>query len=295
VVEAGPLVPGLAPGDRVIVCWVPPCGLCAACLRGEAALCSELFGPTALTPNFAESGAPVYGMCGTGTLAEELVVPWQCAVKVPDDVPFDVAALIGCGVTTGVGAVLNTAKVVPGSNVAVIGCGGVGVAAIQGARIAGAAEIAAIDPNEGKRELVARFGATRAAAPEDAKALMRELTGGAGFDYVFECVGRAELVRQAYELTRRGGSVVVVGAGHRADSVSFTMAELFYDNKRILPTFYGGGDVRTDFDRLIRLWRAGRIDLDAMVTGRLPLDRVDEALDLMRSGAAVRTIIELPG
>jgi len=181
----------------------------------------------------------------------------------------------------------------PGATVAVIGCGGVGIAAIQGARIAGAAEILAIDPSADKRELVGAFGATRAVAPDDARAAMRELTGKQGFDHVFECVGRASLVRQAYDLTRRGGSVVVVGAGAREDEVRFTMNELFYDNKRILPSMYGGGDVRLEYARLIRLWRAGRLDLESMVTARLPLERLDEALDLLRAGAAIRTVIEL--
>lgn len=293
LVEVGPGVPAhLGVGGRVIVCWVPPCGTCAACVAGEANLCAELFGPTALTANFTVGEDSVYGMCGTGTFADEAVLPWQCAVPVPDDVPFDVAALIGCGVTTGVGAVLNTARVVPGSSVAVIGCGGVGIAAIQGARIAGAAEIAAIDPSEEKRALVGRFGATHTADPDDAAKLAVEVTGGRGFDYVVECVGRSETVRQAYKLTRRGGSVVVVGAGNRSDQVTFSMAELFLDNKRILTSFYGGGDPRTDFARLIRLWRAGRLDLEGMVSARMPVERVDEALDLMRSGAAIRTVLE---
>jgi S-(hydroxymethyl)glutathione dehydrogenase/alcohol dehydrogenase len=292
VLETGPGVTSVRPGDHVIVCWVPPCGHCAFCLRGEGNLCTEVFIPTAQSPNFVLDGEPVYGMAGTGTLADEVVLPWQCAVPVPADVPFEAAALIGCGVTTGVGAVFNTAGVRPGATVAVIGCGGVGVAAIQGARIAGAAEILAIDPSEDKRALVGRFGATRAVAPDEAKAAMKELTGRAGFDYVFECVGRSALVRQAYDLTRRGGSVVVVGAGSREDAVRFGMNELFYDSKRILPSMYGGGDVRLEYDRLVRLWRAGRLDLASMVTARLPLERVDEAFDLLRAGTAIRTVIE---
>ncbi|HEV2343157.1 MAG TPA: Zn-dependent alcohol dehydrogenase [Actinocrinis sp.] len=292
LVEVGEAVPGLKAADHVVVCWVPPCGHCAYCLSGQANLCTELFVATALTPNFAVDGGPVYGMAGTGTLAEEVVLPWQCAIRVPGDVPFDVAALIGCGVTTGVGAVLNTARVTPGSTVAVIGCGGVGIAAIQGARIAGAADIVAVDPSEAKRSLVGRFGATLAVPPDQAEAAREQVTGRRGFDYVFECVGRGALVRQAYGLTRRGGSVVVVGAGGRDDQVSFSMAELFYDNKRILPTMYGGGDVRVEYDRLIRLWRAGRLDLESMITARLPIERVDEALDLMRAGEAIRTVIE---
>jgi S-(hydroxymethyl)glutathione dehydrogenase / alcohol dehydrogenase len=292
--EVGEGVPAqLRAGGRVIVCWVPPCGTCAACVAGEANLCAELFGPTALTANFRIGEQNVYGMCGTGTFADELVVPWQCAVPIPDDVPFDIAALIGCGVTTGVGAVLNTARVVPGSSVAVIGCGGVGISAIQGARVAGAAEIAAIDPGKEKRDLVERFGATHAAEPDAAADLAAQLTGGRGFDYVFECVGRSETARQAYRLARRGGTVVVVGAGSRSDQVSFSMAELFADNKRILSSFYGGADPRTEFVRLIRLWRAGRLDLEAMISARLPLERVDQALDLLRAGTAIRTVLEL--
>jgi S-(hydroxymethyl)glutathione dehydrogenase / alcohol dehydrogenase len=297
--EVGDQVPGrLAVGGRVVVAWVPPCGHCAFCLNGEANLCTDLFAGTALNPNFTLGAErePVYGMAGTGTMAEELVVPWQCAIPVPDDVPFDIAALIGCGVTTGVGAVLNTAQVVPGSTVAVIGCGGVGVAVIQGARLAGAATILAIDPSEAKRARMGHFGATHTAAPDEVPDevpdLVAGLTDGRRFDYVFECVGRSELVRQAYDLARRGGSVVVVGAGDRADRVSFTMTELFFDNKRVLPTFYGGADVRTEFARLVRLWRAGRLDLESMITARMPLDRVDDAFDLMRAGEAVRTVIE---
>jgi S-(hydroxymethyl)glutathione dehydrogenase/alcohol dehydrogenase len=292
VAEVGAQVPGLAVGDHVIVCWVPPCGRCADCLSGAGNLCTELFAKTALTPNFAVDGAPLYGMCGTGTWAQEVVLPWQCAVAVDKDVPFDIAALIGCGVTTGVGAALNTARVEPGSTVAVIGCGGVGIAAIQGARIAGAADIVAIDPSEAKRDLTGRFGATIAVAPGEAQGAREELTGARGFDYVFECVGRGALVRQAYDLARRGGAVVVVGAGARDDQVSFSMAELFYDSKRILPTWYGGADVRAEYGRLIRLWQSGRLNLGAMITARLPIERVDEALDQMRAGEGIRSIIE---
>lgn len=307
IAEVGADVPGLVVGDHVTVCWVPPCGRCVFCLRGEGNLCTEVFVPTAKTANFTlpatrsaagegrgeEADTQIYGMAGTGTLADEVVLPWQCAIRIPSDVPFDVAALIGCGVTTGVGAVFNTAEVKPGSSVAVIGCGGVGIAVIQGARIAGAARILAIDPSAAKRALVGKFGATHAVAPEDARALMKELTDRLGFDYVFECVGRSALVRQAYDLTRRGGRVIVVGAGARDDKVEFNLGELFYDSKRILSSMYGGGDVRVEYDRLIRLWRAGKLDLESMVSARLPLERVDEAFDLMRSGEAIRTVIEL--
>jgi len=175
----------------------------------------------------------------------------------------------------------------------VIGAGGVGISVIQGARIAGAAEIVAIDPVESKHEAALRFGATKAVKPEDADAAKAEVTGRAGFDYVFEVVGRSALVKQAYALTRRGGTVTVVGAGKNDDNVDFTMFQLFFDNKKILGSYYGGADPRQEYGRLIALWRAGRLDLEGMISARLKLDDINQALELLRTGAAIRTIIEI--
>ncbi|NUR58727.1 MAG: Zn-dependent alcohol dehydrogenase [Catenulispora sp.] len=293
IVAVGEGVTQVAVGDHVIICWNPPCGECADCRRGEGNLCVDIFFGMTFQPHFKLDGADVYGFAGSGTFAEELVVPWQCAVKLPDDVPFEVGALLGCGVTTGVGAVLNTAQVRPGSSVAVIGAGGVGISVIQGARIAGAAEIVAIDPVASKHAAALRFGATRAVTPEDAEAAKAEVAGKAGFDYVFEVVGRSALVQQAYALTRRGGTVTVVGAGKNDDVVNFNMFQLFFDNKRILGSYYGGADPRGEYGRLIALWRAGRLDLAGMITARLKLDDINQALDLLRSGEAIRTIIEV--
>jgi S-(hydroxymethyl)glutathione dehydrogenase / alcohol dehydrogenase len=293
VVAVGAGVDKVAVGDHVIVCWNPPCGECAACRGGQGNLCVNIFFGMTMTPHFKVDGVDVYGFAGSGTFAEEMVVPWQCAVKMPDDVPYEIGALIGCGVTTGVGAVVNTAEVKPGSSVAVIGAGGVGISVIQGARIAGAAEIVAIDPVESKHEAALRFGATRAVKPEDADAAKAEVTGRAGFDYVFEVVGRSELVKQAYGLTRRGGTVTVVGAGKNDDNVDFNMFQLFFDNKKILGSYYGGADPRQEYGRLIALWRAGRLDLEGMITARLKLDDINQALELLRTGAAIRTIIEV--
>ena len=293
VVAVGEGVGKVAVGDHVIVCWNPPCGDCSHCRGGQGNLCVNIFFGMTMTPHFKVDGADVYGFAGNGTFAEELVVPWQCAVKIPDDVPYEIAALIGCGVTTGVGAVVNTAQVQPGSSVAVIGAGGVGISVIQGARIAGAAQIVAIDPVRSKHEAALRFGATRAVEPEDADAAKAEVTGGAGFDYVFEVVGRSALVKQAYGLTRRGGTVTVVGAGKNDDSVEFDMFQLFFDNKKILGSYYGGADPRQEYGRLIALWRAGRLDLEGMITARLKLDDINQALELLRTGAAIRTIIEV--
>ncbi|MDX6311657.1 MAG: S-(hydroxymethyl)glutathione dehydrogenase / alcohol dehydrogenase [Streptomyces sp.] len=290
IVEVGAGVDGLSPGDRVLVCWLPACGACPACRRGQSHLCLAGF-VNAGTPNFRRPAGDVFGFAGTGTFAEEVVVAAPCAVPIPDDVPYEIAALIGCGVTTGIGAALNTARVEPGSSVAVIGCGGVGISVIQGARASGAAEIIAVDPVEYRRDAALRFGATDAVAPEDLPGVKARATGGEGFDYVFEVVGRSATARTAYETTRRGGTLCVVGAGAMDDLLQINMFELFFDEKRILPSLYGGGDVLRSYDRVIRLWRAGRVDLEGLITHRVRLEEINEAIGQMRTGEALRTSI----
>ncbi|MGW1888831.1 Zn-dependent alcohol dehydrogenase [Streptomyces sp. NPDC002004] len=295
IVDVGDGVTGVKPGDRVLVCWLPADGTCPACLRGQSELCLAGF-MNAGVPNFRRSGggsSEVFGFAGTGTFAEELVVDAGCAVPIPDDVPFDIAALIGCGVTTGLGAAVNTADVEAGSSVAVIGCGGVGISAIQGARLKGAAQIVAVDPVESRREAALRFGATEAVAPDALGDAKQRITGGEGFDYVFEVVGRSATARTAYETTRRGGTLCVVGAGALDDFLQLNMFELFFDEKRILPSLYGGGDVRRSYERTIALWRAGRIDLENLITHRVQLAEINDALDQMRTGVALRTCIEI--
>ncbi|MGW5133974.1 Zn-dependent alcohol dehydrogenase [Streptomyces sp. NPDC004135] len=292
ILEVGEGVRNVQAGDRVVVCWLPACGACPACERGQTELCLAGF-MNAGTPNFKRSGGDVFGFAGTGTFAEEVVVDAGCAVPIPDDVPFDIAALIGCGVTTGLGAALNTADLEAGSSVAVIGCGGVGISAIQGARLRGAAEIVAVDPVAARREAAVRFGATRAVAPEELPDAKQQITGGEGFDHVFEVVGKAATARAAYDATRRGGTLVVVGAGAMDDVLQLNMFELFFDEKRLLPSLYGGGDVLRSYARTIALWRAGRVDLAGLITHRVPFAEVNEALDQMRTGTALRTCIEL--
>ncbi|MFJ6784270.1 Zn-dependent alcohol dehydrogenase [Streptomyces yangpuensis] len=279
-------------GDRVLVCWLPPCGHCPSCRRGQGHLCLEAFGNVA-TPNFKRASSDIFGFAGTGTFSEEMVVPAACAVPIPDDVPFDIAALIGCGVTTGLGAAINTARVEAGSSVAVIGCGGVGISVIQGAKVQGAAQIVAVDPVESRREAALRFGATEAVSPEEFADAKNRITAGEGFDYVFEVVGKSATAQKAYEMTRRGGSVVVVGAGALDDNFQINMFSLFFDEKKILPSMYGGGDVLRSYERTIALWRAGRIDLANLITHRVSLAEVNDALDQMRTGVALRTCIEL--
>lgn len=292
VVDVGDGVTGLSQGDRVLVCWLPACGACPACKRGQGHLCLAGF-MNAGTPNFRRAGGDVFGFAGTGTFAEEVVVSAGCAVPVPDDVPFDIAALIGCGVTTGLGAAINTAKVEAGSSVAVIGCGGVGISAIQGARVRGAAQIVAVDPVASRREAALRFGATEAVPPDEFADAKQRVTAGEGFDYVFEVVGKSATARTAYETTRRGGTLCVVGAGAMEDLFQVNMFELFFDEKRILPSLYGGGDVIRSYERAIALWRAGRIDLESLITHRVPLSGINDALDQMRTGEALRTCVEI--
>ncbi|MFE4859127.1 Zn-dependent alcohol dehydrogenase [Streptomyces sp. NPDC056670] len=292
VIDVGDGVTGLEQGDRVLMCWLPACGACPSCKRGQTQLCLAGF-MNAGTPNFRRSGGDVFGFAGTGTFAEEVVVAAGCAVPIPDDVPYEIAALIGCGVTTGLGAAINTAKVEAGSSVAVIGCGGVGISTVQGARVQGAAQIVAVDPVASRREAALRFGATEAVSPEEFADAKQRITAGEGFDYVFEVVGRSATARTAYENTRRGGTLCVVGAGAMDDFFQVNMFELFFDEKRILPSMYGGGDVLRSYERAIALWRAGRIDLEGLITHRVQLAGINDALDQMRSGEALRTCITI--
>ncbi|MFD9220308.1 Zn-dependent alcohol dehydrogenase [Streptomyces sp. NPDC060064] len=295
IIDVGDGVNGVKQGDRVLLCWLPACGVCPACKRGQTQLCLAGF-MNAGTPNFKRAGASpsdVFGFAGTGTFAEEVVVDAGCAVPIPDDVPFDIAALIGCGVTTGLGAAVNTADVAVGSSVAVIGCGGVGISAIQGARLKGAAQIVAVDPVASRRAAALTFGATEAVSPDELADAKQRITAGEGFDYVFEVVGKSATARTAYETTRRGGTLCIVGAGAMDDFLQLNMFELFFDEKRILPSMYGGGDVLTSYERAIALWRAGRIDLEGLITHRVQLAEINDALAQMRTGEALRTCIEI--
>ncbi|GAA3574961.1 Zn-dependent alcohol dehydrogenase [Nonomuraea rosea] len=289
VVELGPGVSGPPVGTHVILSWIPPCGTCYLCLGGQPNLCVSVR-PTG-EPTLRLGGEPVNAALGVGCFAEETVVDARAAIPIPDDVPFDVAAVVGCAVLTGVGAVVNTARVRPGASVLVIGCGGVGINVIQGATLAAAAPVLAVDRVPDKLAAARRFGATHTATSDELDAAVKELTEGRGFDYAFEVVGRSETIRQAWNATRRGGTTVVVGAGSAEDMVSFSAAELFATERRLLGCLYGSGDVRTDTGRLLRLWRAGRLDLDGLISRRITLDDVGEAFTAMGSGDVIRSLI----
>ena len=291
VVAVGDGVTSVAPGDHVIISWMPPCGTCADCLRGQPQLCSLGF-VTSANHKFTAGDEQLFAFAGTGTFAEEIVVSEQAAVKIDNDVPFDVASLIGCGVTTGVGAAINTAQVRPGSSVVVFGAGGVGISVIQGARIAGAAEIVAVDLAPAKQELAKRFGATHAVTPDQLDDVKRDVTGGLGFDYGFEAIGKPVTMRAAFDATRRGGTTTIVGVVRFDETIEYNAFELFYAEKNFRGSMYGSADVRTDFHRLLRLWRTGRLDLEGMISVRSGLDGINEAFRAMKAGEVIRTVIE---
>jgi S-(hydroxymethyl)glutathione dehydrogenase/alcohol dehydrogenase len=296
VAEVGEGVTSVSPGDHVIVCWSPPCGSCAFCIdRKQPNLCSTLQMTVMGAANFVVEGAPAFGMAGAGTFAESLLLAEQGVVKIDDDVPFEIASLVGCGVMTGVGAALNTAHVTPGSSVVVFGCGGVGISAIQGARVAGAAEIVAVDLVDHKLEDAQRFGATQAVKPDDLDGVKASVTGGDGFDYAFEAIGLPATMRAAYDATRRGGTTCVIGVGAMDQMVEFSAFELFYNEKTLVGSYYGSADVRADFHRMLRLWKTGRLDLESMISRKLGLEDVNDAVADLKAGEVIRQVITFGG
>ncbi|MGW0058551.1 Zn-dependent alcohol dehydrogenase [Streptosporangium sandarakinum] len=294
VVEIGDHVTSVQPGDRVIVNWTPACGHCANCLVGQPYLCMTYMMESFVNARFRYGGdTPAFGMAGCGTWCEEIVVPWQGAVKVDPEIPYEIAALIGCGVTTGVGAALNTAKVRPGSTVAVVGAGGIGLSIIQGARISGAATILAIDPLESKHELAKKVGATHAITPDQLQDAVATLTGGHGFDHGFEAVGKSAAIMTAWQATRRGGDMIVVGAGAVDDMVPLSAFNLLFEGKNILSSMYGESDVRHDFPFFAKLYKAGKLDLESMISSRIRLADLNDAVAALRGGEVLRQVVVL--
>ncbi|GAA3678123.1 Zn-dependent alcohol dehydrogenase [Nonomuraea antimicrobica] len=293
VVEVGEHVSSVKPGDHVVISWRPACQECELCVGGQPYLCMKYVIESFSKGNFRLGGddATVFGMAGCGTWAEEIIVPWQGAIKVDDDLPWEAAALIGCGITTGVGAAVNTAKVRPGATVAVIGCGGVGLSVIQGARVSGARTILAVDPLESKHELARKVGATHAVTPEQVPEALNELTGGSGFDYGFEVVGKSATIQSAWQITRAGGDVIVVGAGAMDDMVSISAFSLLFEGKNLLSSLYGEADVRHDFPYFAKLHKTGLLDLESMISARIRLGDLNDAVEALRGGEVLRQIV----
>ena len=293
VLEVGPAVTRVRVGDRVITSLIPACGECFFCVHDQSNLCElTMILRGQGTGRYTGSGGTARAFANLGTFAEEIIVHEASVIAVNSDLPDEQLALIGCGVTTGVCAALNTAAVKPGSTVAVFGCGGVGVAAIQGAAIAGASRIIAVDPIDFKRRSAKQFGATDAIDPTvgDVVDQIQSLTGGRGVDYAFEVVGQPTTVLQATAATRLGGTTVLIGAGKPGDVVTFDLFAL-HREKRLLGCGFGSAQVRRDFPRLVALAQSGRLNLAAMVSRTLPIADVNTAFDLMTGGEVIRSVL----
>lgn len=300
VVEAvGPRVTAVAPGDHVILLWRLPCMRCRYCVSGKPALCAAgaqirwtgklLDGTT----RFHKGGQEIYHFGGVSTFGEYTVLPEGACVKIRKDVPLEAAALVGCGVMTGVGAVINTAKVEPGASVAVFGCGGVGLNVIQGARLVSAGRIIAVDVLPYKLELARQFGATDTINANEADPVeaIKALTGGDGADYAFEVIGLARTIRQAMDATRRGGAMVMVGLPPVTSEMSIRPSDFILNEKRILGSLYGSTIPWIDMPRLLDLYVAGRLDLDRLISRRYPITAINDAFAALERGEVARSVI----
>jgi Zn-dependent alcohol dehydrogenase len=292
----------LVPGARVMLSWLPACGHCAECLRELPHLCSVAWagmshgGLLDGTPRLSRGGAPVYHYSYLSTFAAHAVVPAACCIPLAEDVPFEIAALVGCAVATGTGAVWRTAGVRPGELVAVLGCGGVGMCAVMGAASAGARAVVAVDVAPDKLDAALTLGAT-AAVPWAGDAMttaahVREVTGG-GVDYAIEATGRPEAALAAFLATRPRGAAVLIGIPRADAVVSLPALDIPRGERRVLGSLYGSSRPERDFPALLDLYRDGRLPLDRLVSRRLPLDGVEEAFTEMRGGHALRVVLDL--
>ncbi len=295
VVEAvGPDVDDIRVGDHVVTCLVMGCGECGRCLAGEPTRClhPEVTKRAAgQPPRLTLGGVSVGQMANVGSLADLILLDERAVTVIGDDVPMELACILGCAVVTGLGAALNTADVQPGDSVVVIGCGGVGLNVIQGARIAGAQRIIAVDANPGKLVRARQLGAsdTIDASAVDAVEAVRDMTG-VGADHVFEVVGRPALVRQAFEMTAPGRSAYIVGI--QSDRAELTLPVTgFRRGKKVIGVFMGDTDPRVDIPRYAELWRSGQLDLSAMISHTLPLEQVNSGFAMMAAGESARTVV----
>ena len=295
VVSVGEGVTHVAPGDGVVLNWAPSCGSCHHCSIGEVWLCADALTGAGNVYAVAGDGTELHPGLNVAAFAEETVVAPNCVLPVPDGVPLTDAALLGCAVLTGWGAVHHSARVREGETVAVFGVGGVGLATLQAARIAGASTIVAVDVSPEKEALARAAGATEyVVASETTAKDIRKLTGGQGVDVAVECVGRAVTIRTAWESTRRGGRTTVVGIGGKDQQVTFHALELFHWGRTLSGCVYGNSNPAVDLPVLAEHIRAGRFDLGALVTERITLDGIPAAFDNMLAGKGGRALVIFP-
>jgi S-(hydroxymethyl)glutathione dehydrogenase / alcohol dehydrogenase len=300
VVDVGPGVTSLRKGDHVIPLYTPECRQCKSCLSHKTNLCTAIRSTQGQgvmpdgTSRFSIGGEKIHHYMGCSTFANHTVLPEIALAKIREDAPFDKVCYIGCGVTTGIGAVINTAKVEPGANVVVFGLGGIGLNVIQGARMAGADRIVGVDINPARKALAERFGMTHFVNPKEVEGdlvpYLVALTDG-GADYSFECVGNVDLMRQALECCHRGWGVSVIigvaGAGQEIRTRPFQLVT----GRVWKGTAFGGARGRSDVPKIVDWYMRGRIEIDPLITHTLPLERINEAFDLMHSGESIRTVV----
>src|ERR1700712_516328 len=302
VEEVGAGVRTVKPGDKVLLAPLAPCGRCYWCVRGEHAICQEAMfglgggyadGSTPLTRN----GVVVTRGVGVGGFSELVITSESGAVKIPADTPLEIAAVIGCAVQTGVGAVLNTAGVEPGATVLVMGLGGIGISVVQGARIAGAAQIIVSDPVQERRDAAAGFGATHTLDPSatDLTQAAYELMAGIGGDYAFDAFGNAGLLETGLRATRRGGMTVGVGVAKGNEMVTPSAIGLVMQEKKLVGSVFGSSNPHREVPRMLSFWRAGLLDLEGMISRRRPLEEGNEGFDDMRAGRGIRTVLDIQG
>ena len=300
VVDIGPGVTTLKKGDHVIPLYIPECRQCKACLSRKTNLCTSIRATQGKgvmpdgTSRFSRAGKPIHHYMGCSTFANFSVVPEIALAKIREDAPFDKVCYIGCGVTTGIGAVINTAKVEPGDNVVVFGLGGIGLNVIQGARMAGANMIVGVDINPRRKALAEKFGMTHFVNPKDVGgdlvAYLVDLTGG-GADYSFECVGNVDLMRQALECCHRGWGVSVIigvaGAGQEIRTRPFQLVT----GRVWKGTAFGGARGRTDVPRIVDWYMDRKVNIDDLITHTMPLAKINDAFDLMHKGESIRSVV----
>jgi S-(hydroxymethyl)glutathione dehydrogenase/alcohol dehydrogenase len=301
VLEVGRDVTSVSPGDHVIPLYTPECRACEYCLHPDTNLCVAIRATQGQglmpdgTSRFSSGSGPILHYMGTSTFANHTVLPEIALAKIRPDAPFDKVCYIGCGVTTGLGAVIHTAKVRPGASVVVFGLGGIGLNVLQGARMVGAGQIVGVDLNPAKRELAERFGMTDFVNPNevggDLVAHLVELTGG-GADYSFECIGSVATMRQALECAHRGwGLSVIIGVAGSGQEISTRPFQLV-TGRTWKGTAFGGARGRTDVPRIVDWYMEGRVEIDPLITHKLPLENINDAFDLMHEGKSIRSVIE---